>query len=198
MARSDWSRYGAADTNHSIDTATVYEGSGALKIDDSTITSMDILTISEEESPTDGEFKTWVYTGNANRAPCFFYRFQDVNNYYVFSADYTDGDLKLRFGKVVGGTYAEIGRSVASFSPFETDGWSGPHKFSCWTDSIGDVRARWVQDVAQDGNGWHQVGSDIVDSSPDLGTGGGVGVGGEANIRVNSASQSLDATEVYY
>lgn len=200
MSRADWNQYAGADTNHLLVDGTVYEGSSSLKIDDGTVTSHEILAQSEADAPTDGRITTmlWQYdsTDPARELPCNYYRFQDAQNYYVTTGySNNNNDLTLVFAKEVNGTTTVLGDSPAS-TAYSSSTWV-KIRSTLWTDEGGDVRCRW--ELYDDTGGtWTALDTDMIDTTPDLSDGGGIGVGGHATHRGYYFRSYLDATEVYY
>jgi len=207
MARSDWNRYDAADTNHTLSTQQVYEGVTSLKMANADVDSEEILSISEQDAPTEGRVKL---RAKSDRTAGFytFFRFQDVDNYYVLGFSYGgSSNAEVNLSKNVGGflntiaTYSLSGSNAANqtLSDGSVSGnVFGLYRASLWIDSAGDLRGRIEEDTDGDGL-WSQLGNDMVDTSPDLGSGGGIGVGGQSGIHSYDGDQPYyDNTQVFY
>lgn len=199
MSRGDWNQYAGADTNHWL-AGHSYEGSSSLRIDDGTVTSQEILAQSEADAPTDGRIDTmlWQYdsVSPARELPCIYYRYQDPQNYYITTGySNANNNLTIIFAKEVAGVTTVIGDSPATNS-FTPSVWVRMRS-TLWTDDGGDVRCRWELFNETDGT-WTALEPDMVDSTPDLAGGGGIGVGGHATHRSYYFRSFLDQTEVYY
>ena len=133
---------------------------------------------------------------------------QDVNNYYVLGFSYgSSSSAEVNLHKVVGGslntvqTYTLSGANAAyqTLSDGSNAGdVSGLYRASLWKDSAGDLRGRIEEDTDEDGT-WSQLGDDMVDTTPDLSGGGGIGIGGKTGIHPYSGNVPYwDNTEVFY
>ena len=204
MARGDWNQYGNADTDNEVSTNTaISEGTSLLQHDSSTA-KIEIYGQSESDSPTDSRVVTYARADGSYSGWGAVFRFQDIDNYYICGAARNDGTLNVHIfaGKVIGGTYSTIGHTEVggywgSLNNTVSDGSSNientwiPWRFDSWVDSSGDLRFRVQEDADEDGT-MEQYVDDFVDTSPDLGAGGGTGIG----IIENNTFYSADAA--YY
>lgn len=196
--RSDWNQYLNAGTNNKLATDRVKEGSSSLKCTDTNSNTAEILAKSETDSPTEGRIQTEV-NAQVDEGPAFYFRYQDANNYYVARwGDYSSADIEFAVRKVVGGAGTSVGQDTiaTNSNPLFEDSWV-PGRVTAWVDSSGDFRFRLEHDNNRDGT-WSARANDIVDTTPDLGTGGGIGVGTTAWRTPNSYDVWFDQTEVFY
>jgi len=206
MTRSDWNQYGAADSNHRLSTKEMYDGVSSLRTDNSNVDSFEILGISESDAPSEARIELQARAGNTS---CLygFYRFQDTSNFYMagfyYDGSYADAVFGVR--KVVGGTKLIVEEDRFSDGDLSSvtlsDGSDPidrfvPYRIDSWIDSSGDLRFRLSEEADGDGN-WSQLGNDVVDTKPDLGSGGGVGIG-SYNTDASGEVLYWDNTEVYY
>jgi len=209
MARSDWNQYGSAGSVHSLSTSVVHEGVSALKTDDDETDAFEILGISESDAPAESRVELWANPQASESGFHTFHRFQDTGNLYMLGLYYSDsvGSAVVGLRKIVSGTESVVDETVdqAGGGNFSTvtlsdgrsvdSGWA-PYRADLWVDSGGDLRGRITEDADQDGK-WTQIGNDVVDTTPDLGSGGGVGIG-SYNSSVYGNVVYWDNTEVFY
>jgi hypothetical protein len=204
MVRSDWNQYGAADSNHSISTAKVHSGDTALEMTNSADTA-EILAVSENDAPAQARIETWA-AGNSNGLVNGIFRRQDANNYYHVGAYYSlDADAGVvGLTKVVDGNFSVVDEvtETSYYQDWTSSSGAGDQSYNLfridlWEDSAGDVRGRIEEDSDQDGS-WTQLGGDVVDTSPDLPGGGGVGVGLQHDGDPGGGEWYVDDTTVFY
>jgi len=196
MARADyWNQYGNADLNHVVDSINVNEGSQSLNVDPPSGDSFEILDASEADAPTEARVITDAYINEVG-APAFFFRYQDANNFYAVVPEGYEGSSPGDHAvyKVVGGSKTLIGYN----SGIGTKGSWNRWRISNWVSSTGNLRTRF--ELPDGSGGWTQDTIDVIDTSPDLTSGGGVGVGYYAGTAGDGFVSDLhyDATEVYY
>lgn len=203
MVYDDWNHY--FDTaNHEVDTNKSIEGNGSLHVVDAELLSAEIWPESEASNPTEARIESMVFpvSGDTHPIGCFF-RFQDADNYYLLTHHPSPGNgvKRNRLYKYVNGTQSNPGTwentsgyTYSDGSSSAADNW-GRWRFDFWEDS-GSVRGRISEDLDGDG-AFTQVGDDVIDGSPSLGTGGGVGLGC-GGIQAFATSIYWDDSEVFY
>jgi hypothetical protein len=177
---NDWNKYG--DTSKiSLDDSKSTEGNSSLLLDGG---GGPVISIkSETDTPTEARIKTKVYQSD-NKFRIMF-RYQDGNNQYYFENDNANNQFEIE--KFVNGDFTLIDRSEGN--SIAGGSWE-LIAVTMWL-ADGDLRFR-LEESTDGGSTWSQVGTDLVDTNPDLGGGGGVGLDTLTSI-VN-----WDETEVFY
>lgn len=216
MPFDDWNHDGTVETEESIavNDTNVFAGNTALQVDASP-TGAHVWQPSLADAPTEARVVSYIYParGATNEILFeFFFRYQDLNNYYVVSV-YTDNDrdARISLGTEIAGVpavraTAEI-NTLAWSSTTLSDGenplgnWN-KWRVTLWVDAQNDdIRARIEEDADEDGT-WSQIGPDLVDQTVRL-SGGGVGLGvspngAKTNIAFDDYLTWYDETEVRY
>jgi len=204
--RSDWNTYIGAGNDHQVDTEHVYAENSALKVNEAGNISAEVLASSEADAPSDGRITSWIYA-EGRILPAAYFRFQDGENYYRAQFGYNNnfGDEVLVVHKFVNGAVTDVGTNTAYNGgklPDDNSNYSGRYalyRITAWEDSGGDYRFRIESDVNEDG--WTALTDDVVDTAPDLGGGGAIGIGGhDRGLYYTDRGYSawFDETEVYY
>jgi len=206
MAYADWNHYAAASSNHILNRNDMASGVSSLDNEDPTTDAAEVLAASEADAPTEARVETQgkVY---AIGGLAFFFRWQDVDNYYAVSW-YNDGidQGRLGLGKMVAGAWTETDTttvlsnypSISTLSNgTEASSQWAPYRVDFW-ETGGVVYAELYEDADGDGK-WTQLGGTVEDTMPELGSGGGVGVGCAGGFQ-NDSHQGVryDETEVFY
>lgn len=217
MSYTDWTEAGSAGTESGLDDSELTEGNASLYVRqfDEVAHTAHVLTTSLTASPTEYQVNTLYKAGphgNANGTliPMGFFRYQDPDNWYnVYTSSTGSSDGWIGLGKMVNGSFTEV--DSINFSsinyPSEYVMSNGlslgdevwfPFRLSFWVDASNDVRARIEEDADEDDT-YTQIESDLVDSSPSLTGGGGIGIGWSAfGPYATDGPCWFDQTEVYY
>lgn len=216
MVRSDWTQYGAADTDYGLATTQVYEGASSLEISAVNSIGADILSQSATDAPDSVRFEWQGYIDSSYGGMVGFFQFQDFDN-YVAAALVADGNGPDSILWLIGresGSFVQYDEyifadrylnDVILSDGSDAGGRFVPYRLDLWTDSSGDYRARLEEDADGDGS-YTQLGNDVVATSSAVSAGGGVGVGGypdnfQGETRgggTNSDPHHMDALDVYY
>lgn len=190
MAYSDWNHYDS-DSTHTLDSNRSTEGNASLNIqgsDSTDVTAGEILAQSESDNPTEGQIITDCYDPGGSDGPSILFRFQGTQNanYYKIRA-YHDGPFLQLF--------APNGDFLERHDTSTTTGSWVKHKVSYWIDGSNSLRVRWEEST--DGGSTYTTigGSDLVHSTPENTSGGGLGVGID---EITTSNVFYDQTEVYY
>lgn len=187
MTYSDWTHYETSGTT-SLDENNPYEGNASLKVDAGaqdygTITGA-ILTQSLADSPTEGQIVTYSKVGSPSPDPCFYFRVQDANNFYMlYLPHYGIADLY----QVVNGNETRIQNYINTSFPDNV--WT-KFRVSQWVDVSDDVRTR-IEYSTDDGTNWTTE-AEWTHTTPVFTNGGGIGIG------ANNGTVNFDQSEIYY
>lgn len=202
MAQEDWVFEKNAD-NIGVTENQAQAGTAALKYDGTNGLNNDVAVVldqSKTDAPAEARVTTYLRWNNVGGDPvggadtsyggvhAAFFRWQVADNYYLLSMtpEWADeagnnvGDPAVIFGKLVGGGFTELDFEFDPNFNKNADTWF-QMRYSLWEDD-GVVFGRIEQ---MRGGNWEIVAQDLTDPNPDLGAGGGVGVG-EAITHANS------------
>lgn len=198
MALSEWTSFGDAAVNHTLDDFEPGTGETSLLVKDSRTTSAEILTRSLDDEPLDGMVQTDVSIDGAESIAHVFFRFVDSENYYVTSYGYESEQVYL--SRVRDGFPDVYERPAERPAVFE-DRTFVPVRVRFWLDGTDDFRVSWEY---RDGQEWTSLGHDLSLTESAQATGGGIGVGGQADVADWTSDQSsissvrYDRTSIHY
>lgn len=205
MSLNDWTQYGQTG-EISLDDSDFTEGNASLRFADMRAGNSDsgawtyvILDESQSAAPTEAQIVTKAKvdsTVDYESIAGYWFRHVDNDNWYHFdmSTWTTVDDRNGVVQKMVNGSMTYVGGTGEATGIGASSGYE-LHRVNMWIDTNSDLRFRF--EVSTDGGStWSQAGSDVVDTSPSHGGGGGIGLG------TNGANPSVpghyDETEVYW
>lgn len=199
MALSDWSSFGAAGENHSLDEYDPGTGQTSLMVSNSRTTSGEILSQSLEDEPREGMVQTDVSIGGDGSLVHVFFGFVDSENYYVASWGY-EGE-RTYVHQVEDGNVLTVYVRDAKRPEVFAYGDYVRIRVRFWWDGTDNFRVSWDY---RDGETWTSLGDDVELPLREDVPGGGIGVGGQAEVAhwavetpVNY-SVSYDRTSIHY
>lgn len=198
MALSEWTSFGDASANHTLDDHDPASGETSLLVQDSRRTSAEILSQSLDDEPLDGMVETDVSIGGAESLVNVFFRFTDPENYYVTSYGYEAE--KVYLADVRDGVPSVYERPAEQPAAFEDRAYV-PVRVRFWLDGADDFRVSWEY---RDGENWTSLGTDLLLTATDRTAGGGIGVGGQADVADWTSDQNqirfvrYDRTSIHY
>lgn len=187
----DWTVFGT-DSSQLID-SPVESGTGALQIGGLGGANTAIVpTSSVDDSPIEAQTIGYYNWGNSNgddpTAPTWFFRVQDINNYYCILGESQSDRVRWFLHRVENGSGDgptehvnfqdyDVGNNWNQITESGVSPSSGYVKVrcSCWEEG-GDLRFRIEEDFDEDGS-YNQLANDFVDTNPVHSGGGGVGLG---------------------
>lgn len=199
MALSEWSSFADASENHALDDFEPASGETSLMVWDSRTTSAEILAQSLDDEPWEGMVQTDVSIGGAESLVHVFFRFSDPDNYYVTSYGYENEQVFL--SQVRDGTFRNVFDRRAEKPTVFEDRAFVPVRVRFWRDGAEDLRIDWQY---RDGQEWTSLGLDLFLTDPEISSGGGIGVGGQADVADSTSDENsissvrYDRTSIHY
>lgn len=199
MTINNWEEYGKT-ANFTLDDSLSNEGNGSLYTPNQSDPGALIVPGSVTDSPVEARIETDAYPQedfDDTTAPAGFFRFQDMNNFYLFMIGVEDSNLdsSVQLHKVESGSHSMLEEIVIGGGHPYPDQWVN-YRMDCWEQS-GEVRFRMSEDADGDGT-YTQVETDLTDTDPSFGTGGGIGIGNADYSGSAGGTCNYDQTEVYY
>lgn len=186
MSLADWEDLtGGADMI--LDTTHVHAGLKSLKIAGKNYArAVKVLKQSQTPSPTVANVVSWGYTTSVMSRFAFFFRVQDVENYYrVTFKQQTGADIHVTLGTRIAGVPDQKDAQMIDGAPL--DEWI--HYKVMFCEIAGSIYASvYVGGVLK---------ADLVDPSPSFPGGGRVGVGAP-HMAGSTGYTWIDDTEIYY
>jgi hypothetical protein len=194
MALTDWQQEGDAAAQGATSNQA-HAGSFSYQIDAGTNYPNTALLIHKQslnDAPTEGRITAWQYPSfNGSSEPrAYAFRYQDVDNHYGVAIN--DDTSTLYLAKKEAGGWTQVdSQSLTSYDG--SVAWS-QHRLTFWQDS-GTLNVRLEQDT---GSGYSAVATDMSDTNPSLGTGGGMGLQNSSQLSDFLHNSSNGAQNVFW
>jgi len=187
----NWSEpVGSADISRQ--SSTVDTGSYSIEFADNEGDKVHLNNVADTDSPTEGVIQTaWRSNSGTNTRQGAFFRYQDINNFYLCMLDLDDGGSEQRLWKWVNGSQTKIAQAGVSLSQ----------------DTFHDIRFMFYEGAGTvyyrlyelSGSDWVQIGTELSDGGNSLTGGGGMGLGDVSGKEsIATVAYYHDETEIYY